>query len=145
MTSRRLRQRDREPVPADAGWRNARRTVGPVGGPPPAFPAPSDEPERRHEVLVDVRLTAATPGSHLLDYLRTEPCAVEAWWIAADIDAVVRLSASSLTVLHRAVADLQRRGGTEVVATHSILRPLDLSGADQTTITTVPARLPSPA
>ena len=65
----------------------------------------------------------ATPGSHLLEYLRTEPCAVGAWWIAADIDAVVRLSAASLTVLHRAVADLRRRGGAEVaVATTSSAR-----------------------
>ncbi|WP_175649205.1 hypothetical protein [Micromonospora avicenniae] len=112
MTSRWSRRQDREPVSVDV--------------------PPVDEPERRHEALVGVRLTAATPGSHLLEYLRTEPCAVAAWWIAADLDAVVRLSAGSLTVLHRAVADLRRRGGAEVIVTLSILRPLDLSDTTAT-------------
>lgn len=95
---------------------------------------PADEPERRHEALIGVRLTATTPGSHLLEYLRSEPCAVAAWWMAADLDAVVRLSADSLTVLHRAVADLRRRGGAEVVVSLSILRPLDLSAATPTSL-----------
>ncbi|MEV6371461.1 hypothetical protein [Micromonospora musae] len=102
---------------------------------PDGVPA-GDEPERRHEALIGVRLTAATPGSHLLEYLRTEPCAVAAWWIAADLDAVVRLSADSLTMLHRAVADLRRRGGAEVVVTLSILRPLDLSEATPKSLAT---------
>ncbi|MFC3504022.1 hypothetical protein ACFOOK_24045 [Micromonospora krabiensis] len=144
MTSRRLRPWDREPVPAEAGRRSARRPAGPVG-PPAGSPPLSDEPERRHEALVGVRLTAATPGSHLLDYLRTEPCAVEAWWIAADIDAVVRLSATSLSVLHRAVEDLRRRGGAEVVATHSILRPLDLPVPTDSPAATVPVPVPARA
>ncbi|MEV4809810.1 hypothetical protein [Micromonospora avicenniae] len=112
MTSRWSRRQDREPMSVDV--------------------LPADEPERRHEALVGVRLTTATPGSHLLEYLRTEPCAVAAWWIAADLDAVVRLSADSLSVLHRAVADLRRRGGADVVVTLSILRPLDLSDATST-------------
>ncbi|MFC5923912.1 hypothetical protein [Micromonospora vulcania] len=85
------------------------------------------EPERRHEALVSVRLGPSAPGSHLVEYLRHEPCAVAAWWIAADVDAVVRLSADSMTVLHRAVADLRRRAGVEVVVAHSILRALDLT------------------
>ncbi|MET8833166.1 hypothetical protein ABZV78_04515 [Micromonospora sp. NPDC004540] len=106
--------------------------------------SPGDEPERRHEALVCVRLTTATPGSHLLEYLRAEPCTVDAWWIAADIDAVVRLSAASLTMLHRVVADLRRRGGAEVVVTHSILRPLDLA-TDAGRPTAAPARVASPA
>ena len=82
---------------------------------------------RMHEALVCVRLTSSTPGSRLLDFLRTEPCAVDAWWIAADIDAVVRLASPSRRLLHRAVGDLRRRAGAEVVAMHTILRPLDLS------------------
>ncbi|MEV1329848.1 hypothetical protein AB0J20_09755 [Micromonospora costi] len=136
MTSQRSGRRDREPV--DAGWLVRQTSDQPVGGPP------GQEPERRHEVLVGVRLTAATPGSHLLEYLRTEPCAVAAWWIAADIDAVVRLSADSLTTLHRAVVDLRRRGGAEVVVTHSILRALDLSPAAPA-VGAAPVRLGAPA
>ncbi|MFJ6149808.1 hypothetical protein [Micromonospora profundi] len=85
------------------------------------------EPDRRHEALVSVRLGPSAPGSHLVEYLRHEPCAVAAWWIAADVDAVVRLSADSMTVLHRAVADLRRRAGVEVTVAHHILRALDLS------------------
>ncbi|MFF5176492.1 hypothetical protein ACFY2Q_00490 [Micromonospora sp. NPDC000316] len=103
--------------------------LGGDGEPGPAqLPAPgADEPARRHEALVSVRLGPSAPGSHLVEYLRHEPCAVAAWWIAADVDAVVRLSADSMTVLHRAVADLRRRAGVEVVVAHSILRALDLT------------------
>ncbi|MFF5051638.1 hypothetical protein ACFY1S_00400 [Micromonospora sp. NPDC000663] len=86
-------------------------------------------PERRHEALVSVRLGPSAPGSHLVEYLRHEPCAVAAWWIAADVDAVVRLSADSITVLHRAVADLRRRAGVEVVVANHILRAFDLDTA----------------
>ncbi|MER7888543.1 hypothetical protein ABTX15_01830 [Micromonospora sp. NPDC094482] len=147
MTSRRLGRRDRGQPPAGTGCPPARQADGPAAGPPAASPppTPAGEPERRHELLVGVRLTTATPGRHLLDYLRAEPCAVDAWWIAADLDAVVRLSASSLTVLHRAVADLRRRGGAEVVVTHSILRPLDLSGGAEPSATTVAVHAPAPA
>lgn len=87
----------------------------------------ADGPERRHEALVSVRLGPSAPGSHLVEYLRHEPCAVDAWWIAADVDAVVRLSADSMSVLHRAVADLRRRAGVEVVVANHILRALDLT------------------
>ncbi|KAB1941570.1 hypothetical protein F8271_14080 [Micromonospora sp. ALFpr18c] len=106
------------------------------GNPPPGADTDSspDEPvtraggpERRHEALVSVRLGPSAPGSHLVEYLRHEPCAVDAWWIAADVDAMVRLSADSMTVLHRAVADLRRRAGVEVVVAHHILRALDLT------------------
>ncbi|MGV9211004.1 hypothetical protein ACTFTM_03980 [Micromonospora sp. RB23] len=88
----------------------------------------ADGLERRHEALVSVRLGPAAPGSHLVEHLRHEPCAVDAWWIAADVDAVVRLSAPSVTVLHRAVADLRLRAGVEVAEANYILRALDLSG-----------------
>ncbi|MFY1619076.1 hypothetical protein [Micromonospora sp. WMMD736] len=104
------------------------------GNPPPdtdpVEPAPdADGPERRHEALVSVRLGPSAPGSHLVEYLRHEPCAVDAWWIAADVDAVVRLSAPSVTMLHRAVADLRLRAGVEVVEANYILRALDLSAS----------------
>jgi hypothetical protein len=64
-----------------------------------------------HETLVCVRLTSATPGSRLLDFLRSEPFSVAAWWIAADVDAMVRMASTSRTALNRAVADLRRRSG----------------------------------
>ncbi|MET8835900.1 hypothetical protein ABZV78_18535 [Micromonospora sp. NPDC004540] len=83
--------------------------------------------ERMHEALVCVRLRVSTPGSRLLDFLRAEPCAVQAWWIAADLDAMVRFAAPSRQLLQRAVGDLGRRAGAEVVEVHSVLRPLDLA------------------
>ncbi|MEV1156731.1 hypothetical protein AB0J27_15185 [Micromonospora chokoriensis] len=93
----------------------------------PEQPATSaDGPQRRHEALVSVRLGRSAPGSHLVEYLRHEPCAVDAWWIAADVDAVIRLAADSMTVLHRAVADLRLRAGVEVAEANYILRALDL-------------------
>lgn len=113
------------------------------GGPPPGSDGDPGEtvtrasgPQRRHEALVSVRLGPSAPGSHLVEYLRHEPCAVDAWWIAADVDAVIRLSAESMTVLHRAVADLRLRAGVEVAEANYILRALDLGapagpGAEQ--------------
>ncbi|MET8256645.1 hypothetical protein [Micromonospora sp. NPDC005205] len=106
----------------------------------------ASEPERRHEALVSVRLGPSAPGSHLVEYLRHEPCAVAAWWIAADVDAVVRLSAGSITVLHRAVADLRLRAGVEVVEANYILRALDLiTPTDPRTATDAPAWVVSAA
>ncbi|MGA4683410.1 hypothetical protein [Micromonospora sp. AB353] len=90
-----------------------------------------EDGERMHEALVCVRLRVSTPGSRLLDFLRDEPCARQAWWIAADLDAMVRLAAPSRTLLQRAVADLDRRAGAEVVRVHSVLRPLELPGPTQ--------------
>jgi hypothetical protein len=81
-----------------------------------------------------------------VEYLRHEPCAVAAWWIAADVDAVVRLSADSITVLHRAVADLRLRAGVEVTEANYILRALDLTTqADPRTPKGAPARVGSAA
>ncbi len=106
----------------------------------------ADEPQRRHEALVSVRLGPSAPGSHLVEYLRHEPCAVAAWWIAADVDAVVRLSAESMTVLHRAVADLSRRAGVEVAVANYILRALDLgTSADPRTAKDAPTWVVSAA
>ncbi|WP_147458803.1 hypothetical protein [Micromonospora sp. BL4] len=125
-------------TPAPAAWDDAPPDGRPghLAEPPTTGPG---EPERRHEALVSVRLGPSAPGSHLVEYLRHEPCAVDAWWIAADVDAVVRLSADSMTVLHRAVADLRRRAGVEVVVAHFILRALDLAPAEPETTPNAPA------
>lgn len=128
MTSWRMSQRDRWLVGV-GGEGPSVPDAGRVVNTGPAGHLPFEVPERMHEALVCVRLTSATPGSHLLDFLRSEPCAVGAWWIAADVDAIVRMASTSRTVLHRAVADLRRRGGAEVVAVHVILRAFDLSAS----------------
>ncbi|MEV4655124.1 hypothetical protein [Micromonospora sp. NPDC049301] len=130
MSPWRMTRWERGHLPAGTETPAAWDDAPPDGGPDPLAEPPTtgpDEPERRHEALVSVRLGPSAPGSHLVEYLRHEPCAVAAWWIAADVDAVVRLSADSMTVLHRAVADLRRRAGVEVVVAHFILRALDLA------------------
>ncbi|SCG44711.1 hypothetical protein GA0070613_1258 [Micromonospora inositola] len=124
MTSELVRRRDRWNLPITGRAPAAAEPEQVLGA-----AAASEPAARTHAVLVCVRLTAATPGSRLLDFLHAEPCAVQAWWIAADIDAVVLLSSPSRTALHRAVGDLRLRGGAEVVAVHGILRPLALPGA----------------
>ncbi|GAA2697941.1 hypothetical protein [Actinoplanes palleronii] len=47
--------------------------------------------------------------------------------IAADIDAVVQLSAPSPRELHRAVSDLQLLGGAQETQAHMILRRMGLT------------------
>jgi Lrp/AsnC ligand binding domain len=80
----------------------------------------------RHEAIVCVRLKTTVAGSHLLEHLRTQPFVVSAWWIAADIDAVVLLSAPSMRQLHRAVDDLRLLGGANDVEAHMVLRRMGL-------------------
>lgn len=82
----------------------------------------------RHEAIVCVRLKTTVAGSHLLEHLRAQPYVVSAWWIAADIDAVVLLSAPSMRELHRAVADLQLLGGARDADAHMVLRRMSLAG-----------------
>ena len=81
----------------------------------------------RHEAIVCVRLKTTVAGSHLVEHLRAQPFVVSAWWIAADIDAVVLLSAPSMRELHRAVADLQLLGGAQEADTHMVLRKMSLT------------------
>ncbi|WP_329109908.1 Lrp/AsnC ligand binding domain-containing protein [Micromonospora sp. NBC_01699] len=80
----------------------------------------------RIEALVCVRLAASTVGGRFARHLRTDPRVVAAWWVAADIDLMVRLSCTSLTELNIAVADLRLRGGATETVTHLLLRPLDI-------------------
>jgi hypothetical protein len=49
-----------------------------------------------HDAIVCVRLKTTVAGSHLLEHLRAQPFVVSAWWVAADIDAIVLLSAPSM-------------------------------------------------
>ena len=85
--------------------------------------------EIRHEAIVCLRLKTTVAGSRLLDHLRAQPYVVSAWWIAADIDAVVLLSAPSMQTLHRAVADLRLLGGAEDTTAHMVLREMHLTPA----------------
>ena len=87
-------------------------------------PGPGDV---RHEAIVCVRLKTTIAGSHLLEHLQAQPFVVSAWWIAADIDAVVLLSAPSMRELHRAVADLRLLGGAQEADTHMVLRKMSLA------------------
>jgi len=82
----------------------------------------------RHEAIVCVRLKTTVAGSHLLDHLRAQPYVVSAWWIAADIDAVVLLSAPSMRDLHRAVGDLRLLGGAQDAEAHMVQRRMSLAG-----------------
>ncbi|GAA2534857.1 hypothetical protein Ahu01nite_099450 [Winogradskya humida] len=81
----------------------------------------------RHEAVVCIRLKTTVAGSHLLDHLRAQPFVVSAWWIAADIDAVVLLSAPTMRELHRAVDDLSLLGGAEDAEAHMVLRKMSLA------------------
>jgi len=81
----------------------------------------SVEPEPHHEAIVCIRLATSVAGSRLLEHLRAQPCVVSAWWIAADIDAVVFLSAPSMRALHRAVDDLRLLGGAATTDAHMVL------------------------
>ncbi|GID95824.1 Lrp/AsnC ligand binding domain-containing protein [Amorphoplanes digitatis] len=80
----------------------------------------------RHEAIVGLRLKTTVAGSHLLEHLRAQRFVVAAWWIAADIDAVVLLAAPSMRELHRAVDDLSLLGGAMETSTHMVLRQIAL-------------------
>jgi hypothetical protein len=67
-------------------------------------------------------------GSTLLAHLHAQPFVVSAWWIAADIDAVVLLSAPSMRELHRPVDDLRLLGGAQDTEAHMVLRKMGLPG-----------------
>ncbi|MFK3984730.1 Lrp/AsnC ligand binding domain-containing protein [Micromonospora sp. NPDC050397] len=84
----------------------------------------------RIEALVRVRLAAGTDGARFARHLRADRRVVAAWWVAADIDLLVRLSCDSLAELNTAVADLRSRGGASETVTHLLLRPLDLLERD---------------
>lgn len=84
-----------------------------------------DDP--RHEAIVCLRLSTTVAGSHLIEHLRAQPFVVAAWWIAADIDAVVQLAAPTIDELHRAVSDLRLLGGAQETRAHMVLRPMTLT------------------
>ncbi len=76
------------------------------------------------EALVCVRTDAHTPPDRFVAYLREEPAVVQAWRVAADIDAVVRLECTSLADLDAAVGRMRHLGGAEQTVTYLVLEPL---------------------
>lgn len=86
----------------------------------------------RFEALVCVRLAASADGDRFARHLRGDHRVVAAWWVAADIDLMARLSCDSLAELNAAVADLRLCGGASETITHLLLRPLDILERDTT-------------
>jgi Lrp/AsnC ligand binding domain len=80
------------------------------------------------EALVCVRTDAHTPPDRFVAYLREEPAVVQAWRVAADIDAVVRLECTSLAELDAAVGRMRHLGGAEHTVTYLVLQPLRSGG-----------------
>lgn len=88
-----------------------------------------DIAEGRHEAIVCLRLQTTVAGSHLLEHLRAQPYVSAAWWIAADIDAVVLLSAPTMRQLRQAIDDLRLLGGAGDTAAHMVLRQMGLAAS----------------
>ncbi|HWS31385.1 MAG TPA: hypothetical protein VN408_01435 [Actinoplanes sp.] len=74
-------------------------------------------------------LKTTVAGSRLLEHLRAQPFVVGAWWIAADIDAIVLSSTPGIRQLRRAIAGLQLMGGAREVETHEVLRQMGLAAS----------------
>jgi hypothetical protein len=91
-------------------------------GGPPTDPKP-------FEALVCVRTEAGTSPEQFAAYLRAEPAVVQAWRVAADIDAVVRLACMSLAELDAAVGRMRHLGGAEQTVTYLVLPPPEGSSA----------------
>lgn len=90
-----------------------RATAARGGGgqiPPPAI-----------EALVCVRTAPDTGPADFAAYLRTEPTVAQVWRVAADIDAVVRLTCRSLTELDAVVARMRHHGGAGHTVTYLVL------------------------
>src|SRR5262245_47030299 len=77
----------------------------------------------RFEALVCVRTDAHTSPDRFVAYLREEPAVVQAWRVAADIDAVVRLECTTLADLDAAVGRMRHLGGAEHTVTYLVLEP----------------------
>lgn len=80
------------------------------------------------EALVCVRTDAHTSPDRFVAYLREEPAVVQAWRVAADIDAVVRLECTTLAELDAAVGRMRHLGGAEHTVTYLVLEPLRSGG-----------------
>ncbi|GAA5198704.1 hypothetical protein GCM10023322_72690 [Rugosimonospora acidiphila] len=102
------------------------RTVLPVrSGPATSGPATTAGNGRvlapAIEALVCVRTADTTDPEQFAAYLRTELAVAEVWRVAADIDAVVRLSCASLADLNAVVARMRHRGGAAHTVTYLVL------------------------
>jgi hypothetical protein len=87
---------------------------------PPIDPKP-------FEALVCVRIDAGTSPEQFAAYLRAEPAVLQAWRVAADIDAVVRLACVSLAELDAAVGRMRHLGGAQQTVTYLVLPPVPSS------------------
>jgi len=90
-----------------------RRTIGHVSG------------EVEAVVLVWLNGTQDAPG--LEAYLRERPEVVDAWWVAADSDAVVRVRCARMADLDALVRGLRHHAGAGRTVTHLVLRPIALA------------------
>src|SRR5215475_12074513 len=80
------------------------------------------------EALVCVRTDPHTSPDRLMAYLREEPAVVQAWRVAADIDAVARLECATLAELDAAVGRMRHLGGAEHTVTYLVLAPMHSGG-----------------
>ncbi|WP_446219175.1 Lrp/AsnC ligand binding domain-containing protein [Micromonospora sp. IBHARD004] len=81
------------------------------------------------DVLVSVRLTSEAASDRFLAQLRAEPAVVAAWWVAADVDAVLRLACRDLTVFEGVLSRLRLSGAVVGAVTYLLLRPIAVGPA----------------
>jgi hypothetical protein len=84
------------------------------------------------EAIVCVRTGPATSPEEFVTYLAAEPAVEQVWRVAADIDAIVRLTCSSLAELEGVVARMRHHGVAEHTATHLVLPSKDSHRAERT-------------
>ena len=84
--------------------------------------------DRREDVeaIVLVWLTAARNAPAFEAYLRTRSEVVDAWCVAADSDAVLRIRCADMRALDGLVTDLRDAAGGGRTVTHLVLRPYDI-------------------
>jgi DNA-binding Lrp family transcriptional regulator len=78
------------------------------------------------EAVVLVWLNHTKDAPCLEAYLARRPEVVDAWWVAADSDAVVRVRCQDMAALDGLVRGLRHHAGAGRTSTHLVLRPFDL-------------------
>ncbi|MEV0721110.1 Lrp/AsnC ligand binding domain-containing protein [Asanoa sp. NPDC050611] len=77
------------------------------------------------EAVVLVWLNQTQDAPCLEAYLARRPEVVDAWWVAADSDAVVRVRCQDMAALDGLVRGLRHHAGAGRTLTHLVLRPFD--------------------